>query len=137
MNRVQLAVCGILTLLAGPAAAANQCGAELPLQFAGKDAREGLYAGSWRYFKNGTYHLCAAFAIERINADGSATVVYFWGADPEWRIKEPGAVRVDATISGDTITVPLRGNTAKFSLKGDSAAGTFGSGTPGQFQRTR
>ncbi len=123
---------GVLAKATGLAAVQKElCGVNVTFRFAGTDPREGIYVGAWRSLQY-VVQMCGGFGVEKVNGDGTATLMYFWGSNPLWGVNEAGTRRYQATMSENKLTVSnpkmifnLKGAQADGIYRDDSTAGSF------------
>ena len=75
------------------------------------------FSGAWKGLWGGT--LPSALAVEQVDSNGTAKVVYSWGDEPMMKIKA-GWARMTGTISNDTLHLMMdKGPNIDFELKPD------------------
>lgn len=122
---LRVAAIGLAVGLAPSAAGAvTLCQVTAPLRLAGVDIREGAYVGEWRDAKTGVKS-CAALVIERFHANYTVTAVYFFGAEPVWRIENPGFRRETYKVRDDTLVLESLTHKYEFKLKGWDIEATY------------
>ena len=95
----------VLTVGASGSALASGCGF-LPVTFVEcpSNLKPSLaaFCGIWGEAKWGDNGFPHCLVVEKVAPDGSATIVYAWGAKPEWNA-DPGHRRLEGRIEGDVL----------------------------------
>lgn len=135
---------GQLNPQTGEAKTLHACAQDVPYAIQTPDAGTppnvsaflGAWVGEWGRAPAGggvkvSSPLCAGVIVEKINADGTASTIYFFGTNAEFNIKNPRKIRWNGKISGAVLKLPqdwsvdAAGNSYEFTMKDASTLDGF------------